>query len=98
MLERKTTFQPPKLMLTDAERKSAREILNVLERIRADPKDDSLWGQIANRAKSMKFGKWAQEGWTEIDLLAGNPGGLNRIRLIVRVANGDIEANLLQVH
>ena len=88
----------PKLMLTDAERKGAREILNVLERIRANPKDQSLWRQIANRAKPMQFGKYAQEGWTEIDLLAGNPGGLNRIRLIVRVANGELEAKLLQVH
>jgi hypothetical protein len=88
-----------KLMLTDAERKGAREILNVLERIRANPKDaPSLWGQIANRAKPMKFGKWAREGWTEIDVLPGNPGGLNKIRLVVRVANGDLEAKLLQVH
>lgn len=87
-----------KLMLTDAERKGAREILNVLERIRANPKDESLWSQIAKRAKPMQFGKYAREGWTEIDLLAGNPGAVNRIRLIVRVANGDLEARLLQVH
>jgi hypothetical protein len=88
----------PKLMLTDAERKGAREILNVLERIRANPNDKSLWSQIANRSKPMQFGRYAREGWTEIDLLAGNPGGVNRIRLIVRVAKGDLEAKLLQVH
>jgi hypothetical protein len=36
--------------------------------------------------------------WTEIDVLPGNPGGLNKIRLVVRVVNGDFEAKLLQMH
>lgn len=90
----------PKLMLTEAERTGARKILNILERIRADPKNTSLWSEITSRAKRMKFGKYVQEGWYEIDLLEGNPGGLNRIRLILRLnrATNDLEAKLLQLH
>jgi hypothetical protein len=91
-----------KRLLTDAERKGAREILGILERVRANPKDaESLLAQIANRSKKMQFGRYAQEGWTEIDLLAGNPGGLNQMRLLVRVAKGEslnFEVKLLQMH
>jgi hypothetical protein len=90
----------PKLMLSEAERKGARKILGILERIRANPKDTSLWAEITSRAKQMQFGKYAQEGWYEIDLLEGNPGALNRMRLILRLnrATSDIEAKLLQMH
>jgi hypothetical protein len=46
----------------------------------------------------MQFGPWAKQGWIEIDVLAGNPGAFNRIRVLVRVVKGDIEAKLMQVH
>jgi len=31
-------------------------------------------------------------------VLEHNPGGINKIRVIFRVVNGDIEAKLLRVH
>jgi hypothetical protein len=40
----------------------------------------------------------AKQGWNEIDVLAGNPGAYNRIRVLVRVVKGDIEAKLMQMH
>jgi hypothetical protein len=89
----------PKLMLSDAEKSGVRQILNALERIRMNPKDPSAWKDlVTRRVKKMQFGTYAKEGWMEIDVLAGNTGWDNRIRVIFRVANGDLEAKLLQVH
>ena len=50
------------------------------------------------RAKPMGFGKYQTEGWWEIDVLESNPGALNRMRVIFRFVNSDMEAKLLQVH
>jgi len=89
----------PKERLTDAERSGARQVLGVLERVRLNPKDADIWkGLGARRAKAMEFGAYARDGWYEIDVLEHNPGGINKIRVIFRVVNGDIEAKLLRVH
>jgi hypothetical protein len=38
-------------------------------------------------------------GWTELDLLPGNPGPLNQMRMLIRIdAGGNIEPRLLQMH
>ncbi len=88
-----------KLMLTREERIGVLQILNVLERFRANPGDKSVWADIGNRVvKKMEHGKYAAEGWIEIYVLEGNPGWASRIRVIFRAVPGDIEAKLLQVH
>jgi len=89
----------PKRRLTGPERTGANQVLNVLERVRLNPKDASIWKDLgARRAKAMQFGDYAKQGWYEIDVLEGNPGALSQIRVIFRVVNGDLEAKLLQVH
>jgi hypothetical protein len=89
----------PKLMLNHAEKSGVRQILNVLERIRANPKDLSAWKDIGNRVvKKMQYGTYARDGWMEIYVLEGNPGWASRIRVIFRVAKGDLEAKLVQMH
>jgi len=88
-----------KLMLGREERSGVMQILNVLERFRLNPKDESIWKDIGNRViKKMEFGNYAKEGWIEIYVLEGNTGWNNRIRVIFRPVPGDIEAKLLQVH
>jgi hypothetical protein len=87
----------PKLMLSREERTGVMKILNVLERVRNG--DSWAWAElIPLRPRQMQFGTWAKLGWNEIDVLAGNPGAFNRIRVLVRVVKGDIEAKLMQVH
>ncbi len=89
----------PKLMLNREERSGVLQILNVLERLRADPKDLSPWQDLGDRAvKKMAYGAYAKEGWYEIYVLEGNPGAFNRIRVIFRIVNGEMEAKLRQVH
>jgi hypothetical protein len=89
----------PKLMLSADERSGVRQILNVLERFRANPKDLSPWKDIGNRVvKNMKYGDYAKEGWKEIYVLEGNPGWASRVRVIFRAVPGDLEVKLLQVH
>jgi hypothetical protein len=88
-----------KLMLGREERSGVMQILNVLERFRLNPTDESIWKDIGNRViKKMEFGNYAKEGWIEIYVLEGNTGWNNRIRVIFRPVPGDIEAKLLQVH
>jgi len=36
--------------------------------------------------------------WTEIEVLEGEGGALSQMRVIMRVVNGDLEAELLQMH
>lgn len=87
----------PKLMLTREERSGVLQILNVLERVRNG--DSWAWAElIPRRPRQLQFGTLAKQGWNEIDVLLGNPGALNRIRVLVRVVKGDIEAKLMQVH
>lgn len=87
-----------KLMLNAPERDGARQIIGVLERVRNG--DSWAWAELIpnRRIQQLKFDKWAKQGWTEIDLLTGNPGWANRIRMLVRVGKGDIEYKLMQVH
>jgi hypothetical protein len=42
--------------------------------------------------------RFGERGWGECDLLVGNPGGLNKMRMLVRVSKGDIEYKLMQMH
>jgi hypothetical protein len=87
-----------KLMLSKAERDGAQQIARILERVRNG--DSWAWAELipGRRIQQLKFGKLAQQGWTEIDLLVGNPGAYNRMRMLVRVSNGDIDYKLMQVH
>jgi|GEM_PF-3802561 hypothetical protein len=86
-----------KLMLSREERQGVMKILNVLERVRNG--DSWAWAElIPHRPKQLEFGTLAKQGWSEIDLLAGNTGWNNRIRVLVRVVKGDIEAKLMQMH
>ena len=46
----------------------------------------------------MRYGRYLREGWTEIEVLEGEGGALSQMRVIMRVVNGDLEAELLQMH
>jgi len=88
-----------KVVLSDAEQAGVRDIMNVLERYRLNPQDESILRQLGDRrVKAMRFGSYAKQGWKEIDVLPGNTGWNNTVRVIYRVVNGDVEAKLLQVH
>jgi len=77
-----------RVWLTPDERTGARKIRDALERVRNG--DSWAWAEfIPNRPKALKFGTWARDGWNEIDLLAKDAGGLNRMRMIVRVVKGE---------
>jgi len=87
----------PKNLLTRDERRGVMKILNVLERVRNG--ESWAWVELIGlRIKRMEYGKWAEQGWFEIDVLPGNPGALNRVRLLIRWVPGDIEVKLRQVH
>jgi len=81
--------------LDSGERIGANKIQDVLRRFQEG--DEAALRELSNfRAKPLK-GDLA--GWTELDLLPGNPGGLNQMRILVRIdAGGKIEARLLQMH
>ena len=81
--------------LNPSERANANRIQDVLRRCQEG--DEAALGELANfRAKPLK-GDLA--GWTEVDLLPGNPGGFNQMRMLVRVGpGGKIETRLLQMH
>jgi hypothetical protein len=85
----------PRRQLTSAERANANEIQAVLMRMQKG--DQAALNELAAfRAKPLTGDL---SGWTELDLLPGNPGGLNQMRMIVRVRpDGFIEARLLQMH
>ena len=89
-------------MLTREERSGVMKILNVLERVRANPEDLSPWEDIKNHVvKKMEFGSYAKEGWMEIYVLEKSKAAAswaNRIRVIFRVANGEMEAKIVQMH
>jgi hypothetical protein len=57
----------PKRMLTPDERSGVMRILNVLDRIRANPEDLSVLSRdLGDRAlKKMRYGNYAKEGWYE---------------------------------
>jgi hypothetical protein len=81
--------------LNPGERINANKIQDVLRRFQEG--DEAALRQLANfRAKPLT-GDLA--GWTELDLLPGNPGALNQMRVLIRIdASGKIEARLLQMH
>jgi hypothetical protein len=85
-----------KLRLTTAERTGAREILGVLERVRNG--DSWAWAELIPRRLKALAGTLKKGGWAEVDLLANNPGGLNKMRMLIRVVKGDIEVKLMQMH
>jgi hypothetical protein len=89
-------------MLTRDEKSGVIKILNVLERVRANPKDLSPWADITNHVvKKMEFGRYAKEGWMEIYVLEESKAAAswaNRMRVIFRVAKGDMEAKIVQMH
>jgi hypothetical protein len=91
-----------KQMLTREERIGVIKIGNVLERVRANPADLSPWEDIKNHVvKKMEFGSYAKQGWMEIYVLEKSKAAAswaNRIRVIFRVANGDMEAKIVQMH
>jgi hypothetical protein len=81
--------------LTANERDGVNKIQDVLRRFQEG--DEAALRELANfRAKPLK-GDLA--GWTELDMLPNNPGGLNKMRVLVRIgAGGKIEPRLLQMH
>jgi hypothetical protein len=81
--------------LTPDERNGVNKIQDVLRRFQEG--DEAALRELANfRAKPLK-GDLA--GWTELDMLPNNPGGLNKMRVLVRIgAGGKIEPRLLQMH
>jgi hypothetical protein len=85
----------PRRTLTSEERANANKIQGVLQRFQKG--DQAALNELAEfRAKPLT-GELA--GWTELDLLPGNPGALNQMRMIVRVGPGGfIEARLIQMH
>ena len=85
----------PRRTLTSEERANANRIQAVLARLQKG--DQAALNELAAfRAKPLT-GELA--GWTELDLLPGNPGGLNQMRMIVRVRpDGFIEARVIQMH
>jgi hypothetical protein len=91
-----------KQMLSREERSGVTKILNVLERVRANPADEAPWADIKNHVvKKMEFGNYAKEGWIEIYVLDKSKAAAswaNRIRVIFRVANGEMEAKIVQMH
>ena len=93
------TDMGPRRLLTAEEKSGVRHIINALERIRVDPKNESAWRDLLNRrARPMRYGRYAAEGWKEIDVLPGNPGYANTMRVIFRPVPGDLEVRLLQMH
>jgi hypothetical protein len=89
----------PRRILTAEEKNGVRHIINALERIRVDPKNPSAWRDLLNRRlRNMQYGKYATEGWKEIDVLVGNPGYANMMRVIFRAVPGDLEVRLVQMH
>jgi hypothetical protein len=85
----------PKRMLTPTERKNANSILKVLERVRNG--EQAALAELANFRVKPLTGNLT--GWYEIDLLEGNPGALNQMRLLVKLGKGGaMEARLLQMH
>jgi len=89
-------------MLTRDEKSGVIKILNVLERVRANPADEAPWADITNHVvKKMEFGNYAKQGWIEIYVLEKSKAAAswaNRMRVIFRVANGDMEAKIVQMH
>ena len=89
-------------MLTGDERSGVIKILNVLERVRANPADEAPWADITNHmVKKMEFGNYAKEGWIEIYVLEKSKAAAywaNRMRAIFRAVKGDMEAKIVQMH
>jgi hypothetical protein len=88
------TAKGPKRRLTAEERKNAKEILNVLDRVQKG--DHAALNELAKYRVKQLSGDL--QGWSEIDLLPGNPGALNQMRIIIRISPGKIEVKLLQMH
>jgi hypothetical protein len=85
----------PKRMLDSTERKNANTILKALDRVRNG--DQAALNELANFRVKPLTGNLA--GWYEIDLLEGNPGALNQMRLIVKIGKGAaMEVKLIQMH
>lgn len=81
--------------LTDKERKGANVILGAFEdAVRGDAK--ALYRLAPYRMKDLERPPYI--GWKEIDLLEGNPGGLNQMRIIFRIGQNKIEAMVRQMH
>ncbi len=78
------------------------KLATFLERVRANPADEAPWADITNHVvKKMEFGNYAKQGWIEIYVLEKSKAAAswaNRMRVIFRVANGDMEAKIVQMH
>jgi hypothetical protein len=93
----------PKRMLERPERTGATKVIGVLERVRdgsakaaADIQTEIERLLPGHRVKPL--GK-DLAGWIEIDLLEGNPGAGNQMRILYRVkADGEWEVKLRQMH
>jgi hypothetical protein len=87
----------PKRPLDRNERAGVMKILNVLERVRGG--DGWAWAELVeHRLKQMQFDPWRRLGWNEIDVLAGNAGWANQMRVLVRWVKGEMEVKLMQMH
>ena len=87
-----------KRRLEPPEREMAKRVLSILERVRKGDADamNELVTKLGLRPPKELTGDLS--GWYEVDLLPGNPGGLNEMRLILRSKGGDFEVRLLQMH
>ena len=91
----------PKQRFTPLERDAARQMIGVMERVRNG--DSWAWAELIpgrgpERMKMLRFGDLAKKGWAEIDVLPDNTGALNKIRMLVRVVDKDIDYKFMQMH
>ncbi len=92
----------PKRRLEKNERLGVIEIVGVLERVSQTAASTAQ--EIKNAIEAALPGRRVQElarelrGWTEIDVLRGNQGWNNTMRVIYRVQNDAWEIKLLEMH
>jgi hypothetical protein len=93
----------PKRMLERPERAGANKVLGVLENVRSGPAKTAaeIQADIERQLPNHRVQPLTRDlqGWTEIDLLEGNPGAYNDMRIIYKVKpNGEWEVRLRQMH
>ena len=87
--------QGKRRLLTPEEKKYANAVLDVLEDIVKG--DQKAISRLANhRTKPLERPPYV--GWTEIDVLPGNRGIGNEMRILVNIGEGQIEVKLLRMH
>jgi Domain of unknown function (DUF4157) len=88
----------PKRRLYPPERANARKVVEILERVRkGDQKALLEIDKLGLKVKALERGELV--GWHEVYLTPAEIGGLNQMRLLIRIGKGgDIKVRLLQMH